>query len=96
MASREQVTVSLPRSMVQKVETIRKRENRSRSEVVGEALERFFSIRAVRANKADLAAMTRARAEIKAGEFVTLDEILHDLDTPHRKTRRKRTPKNSR
>ena len=81
---------------MQKVERVRKLENRSRSKLIGEALERFFSIRAVRASNSDLAAMRRARAEIKAGDFVTLQEALHGLDTADRKTRRKRTPKNSR
>ena len=78
------------------MESVRKLENRSRSKLIGEALERYFSIRVVRANKADLTAMRRARAEIKAGKFVTLNQALHGLDTSNRETRRKRTPKNSR
>ena len=96
MASRQPITLSLPRAVVQKVESIGKRDRRSRSEVVGEALERYFSIRAVRASRADLGAMRRARAEIKAGKFVTLDEALHGMDTPHRKTSRKIASENSR
>ena len=96
MATHQTITVSLPRAVVQTVERVRKLENRSRAKLIGEALERFFSIRAVRASKADLAAMRRARAEIKAGEFVTLDEALHGMDTADRKTSRKRTSKNSR
>ena len=71
MATHQTITVSLPRAVVRKVESVRKLENRSRSKLIGEALERYFSIRVVRASKADLAAMRRARAEIKAGKFVT-------------------------
>ena len=78
------------------MERLRKLEKRSRSRLIGEALERYFSIRVVRASKADLSAMRSARAQIKAGDFVTLDEALHGLDTPNRKTRRKRTPKHPR
>jgi predicted transcriptional regulator len=81
--------------VAQKVDRLRKLEKRSRSKLIGEALERYFSIRVVRASKPDLTAMRLARAEIKAGKFVTLDEALHGLETPDRKTRRKRTPKNS-
>lgn len=96
MATHQTITVSLPRAVVQKVERVRKLENRSRSRLIGEALERYFSVRLVRASKADLVAIRRARAEIKAGNFVTLDKALHGLDTSDRETSRKRTAKNSR
>ena len=96
MGTHETITVSLPRAVVQKVESARKLERRSRSKVIGEALERYFSIRVVRASKADLAAMRQARAEIKAGKFVTLDEALQSLDAADRKASRKRTPRHPR
>jgi predicted transcriptional regulator len=88
------ITVSLPRDVLRKIERVQKRENRSPSNLIGEALDRFFSLRAVRASNADLAAMRRARAEIKAGKFVTLEQAPHGLDASDRKTRRKRTRKN--
>ena len=47
------------------------------------------------ATKAEAAAIRKGRAAIKRGEFVTLDELLHDLDHPRRQARRKRTKKGS-
>lgn len=84
MGTQQTITVSLPRAVVQEVERVRKLENRSRSKLIGEALRRYFSDRfsVVRATKADLAAMWRARAEIKAGKYATFDQLLHGLDTP--------------
>ena len=40
--------------------------------------------------KAEAAAIRKGRAAIERGEFVTLGELLHDLDHPRRKTRAKR------
>ena len=98
VGTHQTITVSLPRTVVKEVERVRRLENCSRSNVIGEALRRYLLHRfpAVRATKADLAAMRRARAEIKAGKFVTLDQLLHGLDTPDRKASGKRTPKNTR
>ena len=79
MATHETIAITLSQAVLRKVNQVRKRERCTASDVVNEALERFFSIRAVRASKADLAAMRRARAEIKAGKFVTLDEALHGM-----------------
>ena len=72
MGAYQAITVSLPRAVVQKVENARKVEKRSRSKLIGEALGRYFSISMVRASKADLAAIRRARAEIRAGKYSLL------------------------
>lgn len=38
----------------------------------------------------------KGRAAIKRGEFVTLQQLLHDLDNPHRKAGPKRARESSR
>ena len=79
--------------MIQEVEKVRKAENRTRSELIREALRTYFSNRfpVVTASKAELAAIRQGRAQIRRGEYVTLDQLRHDLDLTHRKTRRKTT-----
>ena len=46
--------------------------------------------------KAELAAMKRGEAEIARGEYVTLDELLHELGIKRSELRKKRTRKASR
>lgn len=46
--------------------------------------------------KAEAAAIRKGRASIQRGEFVTLDELLHDLDHPRRKTSPKGAAKSPR
>src|ERR1035437_9955283 len=49
-----------------------------------------------RRTKAQAAASRKGQAEIARGEFVTLNELLNDLDNRHRKGGAKATQKNSR
>jgi bifunctional DNA-binding transcriptional regulator/antitoxin component of YhaV-PrlF toxin-antitoxin module len=51
---------------------------------------------AYRPTKAEAAAIRRGEAEIARGEFVTLNELLHDLDHRRRKGGAKAAPKNPR
>ena len=92
------MTVSLPPTMVDEFEKVRKAENRTRSELVREALRTYFSQRfpEVTATKSELAAIRRGRAQIRRGDYVTLDQLAHVLDTPPRKASRKATRKNPR
>jgi predicted transcriptional regulator len=85
------MTISLPPAMVKQVEALRRAENRTRSELVREALRTYFSTRfpVVAASKSELAAIRRGRAQIRRGEYVTLDQLLDDLEVTRRKTRRK-------
>ena len=98
MRTRKAMTISLPPGMVQQVERVRKREHRTRSELVREALRAYLEDRfpVVVPTKAELAAIRRGRAEIKAGNYVTLDELIHDLESPDRKARRKSARKAAR
>ena len=74
-----------------------KTEQRTRSELVREALRAYLNKRVpvVVASKTELAAIRRGRAEIENGEYVTLDELLHGLAATHRKTSRKKAQKDS-
>jgi predicted transcriptional regulator len=68
--------------MVEEFEKVRKAENRTKSELVREALRQYFSGRfpAVSASKAELAAIKRGRAAFARGEYVSLDEPIHDVE----------------
>ena len=66
--------------------------NRTKSWLVGEALRHYFARRipVVSASDEELAAIRRGRAAIKKGQFVTLEQVLHDLAPQNRKAGRKR------
>ena len=85
------MTVSLPPAMIKLVERVRKVENRTRSELVREALRTYFSraFPVVTPSAGELAAIRLGRAEIRRGDYLSLDQLRHDLDAPLRKTRKK-------
>lgn len=85
------MTVSLPPTMIRLVEHVRRLEHRTRSELVREALRTYFSKRfpVVAASRAELSAIRQGRDEIRRGRYVTLDQLLHELDAPRRKASRK-------
>jgi CopG family transcriptional regulator/antitoxin EndoAI len=89
---RRTITISLPRKMARQVEQFRRVENRTRSELIREALRVYFSGRfpVVTPTKAELRAIRRGREEYKRGEYVTLDQLLHALGNPRRSARTKR------
>src|SRR5438445_8464814 len=93
MRTTQTMTVSLPPTLVRQFEEVRKRESRTRSELVREALRAYFESRypAVPATKAEIAALRRGRAAFRHGNFVSLNQFLHDVDSsthpiPHKKT----------
>ncbi|MGD0950731.1 MAG: ribbon-helix-helix domain-containing protein [Candidatus Binatia bacterium] len=91
------VTVSLPVPMALQIERTRKAEQRSRSELVREALRDYFRKAAgfpvVTATPAELRALQRARREYLRGETITLEEYEHSraLDGAPRPNRAKAT-----
>ena len=97
MRTRQTFTISLPESMAKQVEEAMEAEQRTRSELVREALRAYLNRRVpiVAASKAELAAIRRGRAEIENGEYVTLDELFHGLAATDRKTSRKKARKSS-
>jgi predicted transcriptional regulator len=97
MRTTKTMTVSLPPEMLEEFERVRKRERRTRSELVREALRVYFArIPAVAATAAELEAIHEGEAEIERGEFVTLTELLHGMGTTRRKERPKVARKNPR
>jgi predicted transcriptional regulator len=92
------MTISLPPAMAKQMEKVQKEEHRTRSELLREAWRQYFESRyaVYTPSQAELARIRRGRAEIKRGQSVTLDQLLHDLDTHPRQASAKRVRKGSR
>ncbi|MGH9784379.1 MAG: CopG family ribbon-helix-helix protein [Terriglobia bacterium] len=92
------MTISLPPGMVQQMERVRKREHRTRSELVREALRAYLEDRfpVMVPTKAELAAIERGRAAIRRGDYMSLDELLHEQEGRNRQASTKRPRKTSR
>lgn len=82
MRTTKTLTVSLPPAMLSQFEQIRIAENRTRSELMREALRKYFDTKwpVYTPTKSELAAIKRGRAEFKKGNYITLDQLIHDLD----------------
>ncbi len=91
MATRQTMTISLPPEMISEVERVRKMEQRTRSELVREALRTYFAkrIAVVESTAAEKRAIKQGREEFQRGEYVNLDQVLNALERPSRKVRRK-------
>jgi Arc/MetJ-type ribon-helix-helix transcriptional regulator len=79
------MTVSLPPTLIRQFEEVRKKESRTRSELVREALRVYFESRypAVPPTKAELTALRRGRAAFDRGDALPLKKFLHDVEPPH-------------
>ena len=92
MRNREPLTISLPREMADAVRQASRREHRTTSELVREALRRYLSgMPVVQVTTAELAAINRGRAEVERGDVVKLGELRHALGGSTRKTGRAKT-----
>ncbi len=91
------MSISLPPAMVRQFEEVRKKESRTRSELVREALRAYFESRypAVEPTKAELAALRRGRAAFRRGDSVSLTKLLNELAPRTHRTGPKRLPKTS-
>jgi Arc/MetJ-type ribon-helix-helix transcriptional regulator len=89
------MTVSLPPALVRQFEEVRKKESRTRSELVREALRAYFESRypAAEPTKAELAALRRGRAAFRRGDAVPLKAFLHDVEPIDHRSSPKRLPK---
>lgn len=89
------MTISLPPGMVKEFEKVRKAENRTRSELVREALRYYIESRfpAVEPTKTELAIIRRGRVAFARGDYVSLDDLLHDLGRKDHRTGPKRPAK---
>ena len=74
---RDTITLSLPNAMTRQIEKACRREHRTRSELMREALRVYFgterSIPTYTPTKAELDAIRKGREEIRRGEYYTLD-----------------------
>src|SRR6516225_6937860 len=95
MRTTEIMTISLPPEMVRQFEEVRKRESRTRSELVREALRVYFEQRypTVEPTRAELAALRRGREAARRGDSLSLSEFLNGLESANHRTRTKRVPK---
>jgi len=77
--ARATMTISLPREMARKVDEIRKREQRTRSELIREALRVYFgaarTLPVYTPTARELRAIEQGRATLRRGEYYTLDEF---------------------
>ena len=95
MRTTEIMSISLPPAMVKQFEEVRKKESRTRSELVREALRSYFEQRypAVQPTKAERAALRRGRAAFRQRNSVSLSKFLNNVEHPNHSTRTKRLPK---
>ena len=98
MRTTQIMTISLPPALLRQFEAVRKRESRTRSELVREALRAYFEDRypAVSPTKAELAVLRRGRAAFRRRDSLSLAEFLHGLERPTDRTGSKRLPKTAR
>lgn len=84
--TRSIINISLPPEMVKKVDLASRREHRTRSGLVREALREYLknTISADVASNHEMKAMKIARAEHARGEFITLDQLFNGLENSHR------------
>lgn len=84
-------TVSLPPAMARQVEQAMKAEQRTRSELVREALRVYLSRRiAVESpTSAEISAHRRGMAAYERADYVTLGEYLDGMDRRPRRARKK-------
>src|SRR6266851_5205526 len=95
MRSTRIFTVSLPPEMMQQPEQAQRAEQRTRSELVRQALRLYLDSRERRAfeqwldripwvkpTTEEMQAIDRGRNEIKRGDYVTLDRLNRELDRP--------------
>lgn len=87
------MTISLPHAMIREVDQVRKQEHRTRSELIREALRTYFAVGRIlpiyTPTSSELRAVEKGRAEIRRGEYCTLDELRASLESCPRKTRQK-------
>jgi Arc/MetJ-type ribon-helix-helix transcriptional regulator len=95
MRTTQIMSISLPPAMVRQFEEVRRRESRTRSELVREALRAYFEERypAVTPTKAELASLRQGRTAFRRGDSLSLEKFLDDLESPTHGIRAKGFPK---
>jgi CopG family transcriptional regulator/antitoxin EndoAI len=102
-------SVSLPPTMAEEVERVRKAEHRTRSELVREALRQYMvrgtELRRLKKRIAELAeeeaiaeevaALEEGRRAFREGKFITLDRLRHEMPRRPQQPRRKKSQAHS-
>ena len=80
------VSITLPKAMLTLVDKASKKEHRTRSEFIREAIRSYIgkSLRVVATSAEDARVLARGRTEYAQGKFVTLESILNEVDNSHR------------
>ena len=84
-------TISLPPAFAREAEEAGKREHRTRSELVREALRTYLAARALPTytpTARELRAIEKGRAEMRRGNYYTLNELDAFLERSRRSKRR--------
>jgi metal-responsive CopG/Arc/MetJ family transcriptional regulator len=82
------ISVSIPEEMLPEIDQAALHENRSRSELIREALRRYLSHARSRkiplddAQPDEIEAIERAREEFARGDFVRLEDLQRELGLP--------------
>ncbi len=87
MTERKKVSVSLPPEMADLLDRLARVERRTRSELIREALRRYFAARRhplTDISPEEAAEIEHGRREIARGEYVSLEQVLDDLESPPR------------
>jgi Arc/MetJ-type ribon-helix-helix transcriptional regulator len=95
MRTTETMTVSLPPALLLQFEEVRKKESRTRSELVREALRVYFESRypVDEPTPEELSTLRRGRAAFRRGDAVSLKAFLNDVESQHHRSGAKRLPK---
>jgi metal-responsive CopG/Arc/MetJ family transcriptional regulator len=79
-------SITLPPQLVEELDRVRRREHRTRSEVLRDALRRYIAVAARThtvpvedALPEEIEAMRRAEEEYQRGECVRLEDLQHEL-----------------
>jgi len=91
MKARHSVTFTLPAEMHRTMERVCKMEHRSTSELMREALRRYFAavgaLPTYTPTPAELAAIEKGREAVRRGDYLTLDQFNAHVDDLNRKAR---------
>jgi metal-responsive CopG/Arc/MetJ family transcriptional regulator len=82
---RSTFNISLPPAMAREVDAAMRRERRTRSELVREALRAY--LRTYTPTASEKRAIARGRVEISRGDYVTLDQLHAELERLNLKKR---------
>jgi len=83
--SSKMISVSIPEEMLPEIDNAARKEHRSRSELIREALRRYLSADRSRmlpiddAQRDEIEAIERGRADFARGEFIRLEYLQREL-----------------